>query len=166
MAPAKLLEQLDRRRWLYQVYIDRAATRLHGALADQLGARAGGPRAARDAPPPRAFLGPFRTWLAITDVLRFGLPGLVRRFFNDAPQGDLTPVEPLSIRSGSTAADLLRNEADVVQSLLYARGLPIDRWRTVTAHADGSRLMADIATTLETRWAAAASAGAVAPSCG
>ena len=160
VAPAKLLEQLDEATVAVSECIDRAATRFQGALADQLAA-------AQVALVPRAtlrlherFWGPFRTWLAITDVLRFGLPGLVRRFFNDAPQGDLTPVEPLSIRSRSTAADLLLDEADVVQSLLYARALPIDRWRTVTAQADGSRLMADIATTLETRLEAAAAASA------
>lgn len=47
-----------------------------------------------------------------------------------------------------------------MQSLLYARALPIDRWRTVTAQADGSRLMADIATTLEAHIEAAAAASA------
>jgi energy-coupling factor transporter ATP-binding protein EcfA2 len=158
LAPAKLLEQLDGATVAVSERIDRAATRLHRALADQLAG-------AQAALAPRAtlrlherFWGPFRTWLAITDFLRFGLPGLVRRFLNDAPQGDLTSVAPLSIRSRSTAADLLRHEADVVQSLLYARGLPIDRWRTVAAQADGGRLMADIATTLEAYFEAAAAA--------
>jgi hypothetical protein len=160
VAPAKLLEQLDEVTVGVSERIDRAATRLHGALADQLAV-------AQVALAPRAtlrlherFWGPFRTWLAITDVLRFGLPGLVRRFLNDAPRGDLTPIELLSIRTRSTAADLLHDEADVVQSLLYARGLPIERWRTVTVQAGGSRLMADIATTLEAHFEAAAAASA------
>jgi energy-coupling factor transporter ATP-binding protein EcfA2 len=160
VAPAKLLEQLDEATVAVSERIDRAATRLHRALADQLAG-------AQAALVPRAtlrlharFWGPFRTWLAITDCLRFGLPSLVRRFLNDAPHGDLTPVKPPSIGSRSTAADLLRDEADVVQSLLYARGLPIERWRTVTAQADGSQLMADIATTLEAHFEAVAAASA------
>ncbi len=160
VAPAKLLEQLDEATVAVSEHVDGAAARLHRALADQL-------EGAQAALVPRAtlrlherFWGPFRTWLAVTDFLRFGLPGLVRRFLNDAPRGDLTPVAPPGIRGGSTAADLLHDEADVVQSLLYARGLPIDRWRTVTVQADGGRFMADIATTLEARFEAAAAASA------
>src|SRR5262249_33432185 len=36
-----------------------------------------------------------------------------------------------------------------LQSLLYARGLPIDRWRTITGQAAGNRLLVEVAATLE-----------------
>jgi hypothetical protein len=160
VAPLRLLEQLNEATLAISEHIEDAATRLHGALADPLAV-------AQAELVPRAtlrqherFRGPFRTWLAITDLSRFGLPGLVRRCLNDALHGDLTPVEPLTTRSTSTATDLLGHEAHVLQSLLYARGLPIDRWRTITVQANGDRLMADIAATLEARVEAAAMASA------
>ncbi|MGH8063626.1 MAG: GTPase, partial [Candidatus Entotheonellia bacterium] len=161
VAPLRLLEQLDDATAAVSERIDSAATRLHAALADRLAV-------AQAELVPRAILrqherfrGPFRTWLAVTDAVRFGLPRLARRFLHDAPRGDLTPAEPPSTPSKPTAAaDLLRDEAHVLQSLLYARGLPIDRWHTVTVQADGSRLMADIVATLEARFETAATASA------
>jgi hypothetical protein len=105
------------------------------------------------------FWGPFRTWLAVADVLRFGLPRLVRRCINHTPQGEAIVGQPLIARNLSSAADdLLQDEAHALQSLLYARGLPIDRWRTVTRQADGNRLMVEVVATLETRVEAAAAA--------
>jgi hypothetical protein len=107
------------------------------------------------------FRGPFRTWLAVADTLRFGLPRLVRRCINHPPQGEAICGEPLIARHRSTAAaDLLRDEAHGLQSLLYARGLPIDRWRTITGQADGNRLIVEIAATLEARFEAAAAPSA------
>ena len=161
VAPPRLLDQLDEATIAVSERIESAATRLHGALTDQVAV-------AQAELVPRAtlrqherFWGPFRTWLAVIDLLRFGFPGLLRRLLNDAPRADVTPVEPLITRSRSIAAGLLRDEAYGLQSLLYARGLPLDRWRTITGQADGSRLMADIAAILETHFEAevAASAG-------
>jgi hypothetical protein len=161
VAPLRLLEQLDDATVALSERIESAATRLYGALADQLA------RAQADLAPRitlrqhECFRGPFRTWLAVTDMLRFGLPGLVRRCTNHPPPGEAIAGEPRIAHHRSTAAaDLLRDEAHALQSLLYARGLPIDRWRSVTVHADGSRLMADIAATLEARFEAAAAASA------
>ena len=107
------------------------------------------------------FRGPFRAWLAVTDALRFGLPGLVRRVLNHTPERQNTLLEPLLAHGQSSAEDLLRAEAQGVQSLLYAQGLPIERWRTVTVQAEGRRLMAEVATALKSRFetAAAASVG-------
>ena len=104
------------------------------------------------------FRGPFRTWLAVTDVLRFGLPGLVRRCLNHPPQGEAIVGRPLMAHSRATAADLLRDEAYALQSLLYARGLPIERWRSVTVQTDGSRLIGEIADICAARFEAAAAA--------
>jgi hypothetical protein len=94
-------------------------------------------------------------------VLRFGLPSLVRRLLNHTPRGDTIPVDPLLTHSKSTAAEILREEAHAVQSLLYARGLPIDRWRSITVQADWDRLRADIAAIIKARFETeiAASAG-------
>jgi GTPase Era involved in 16S rRNA processing len=161
VAPLRLLEQLDDATAAVSERIDSAAARLHAALADRLAV-------AQAELVPRVILrqherfrGPFRTWLAVTDAVRFGLPRLARRFLYDAPRGDLTPAEPLATPSQPTvAADLLRDEAHVLQSLLYARGLPIDRWHTVAVQADGSRLMVDIVATLEARFETAAAASA------
>lgn len=158
VAPAKLLEQLDEVTAAVSERLDRAAYRLHGALADRLALVQAAFVTRATLRLHERFWGPLRTWLAITEALRFGLPGLVRRFLNGAPQGDLTALGPLDIRGGSTATELLHDEADAVQSLLYARGLPIERWRTVTAQADGGRLLADLAATLEAHFEAAASA--------
>jgi energy-coupling factor transporter ATP-binding protein EcfA2 len=160
VAPPRLLEQLDEATASVSEHIEGAATRVHGVLADQLAA------ARADLLPLAAlrqherFRGPFRTWLAATDLLRFGLPGLVRRLIDHTPPGDKTPVNPLLTHSRSTAADILREEAHAVQSLLYARGLPIDRWRSITVQADWERLMADTAATIKARFEAEVTASA------
>ena len=160
VAPTNLLEQFDAVSMRVSERIESAATRLQGALADQLTV------AQADLVPlailrqHERFRGPFRTWLAITDVLRFGLPGLVRRLLNHTPESRVPPVEPLLTPGKPIVDDLLRAEAQGLQSLLYAHGLPIERWHTVTVQADGSRLMADIASVLKARFEATAVASA------
>jgi energy-coupling factor transporter ATP-binding protein EcfA2 len=161
VAPPRLLERLDETTASVSEHLEGAAARVHAVLAGQLAA------ARADLVPLAAlrqherFRGPFRTWLAATDLLRFGLPGLVRRLLNNTPRGDKAPVNPLLTHGESTAADVLRDEAHAVQSLLYARGLPIDRWRSITVQADWDRLTADIAAVIKARFEAqiAASAG-------
>lgn len=159
VAPPTLLDQLDEVTQAVAERVEGTATGLHRALVDPLAmAQANFDRHATLRQHAR-FWGPFHTWLAITDLLRFGLAGLVRRFLNGTSPGDGTSIEPLFTRSSSTAAtDLLRNEAHVLQNLLYARGLPIDHWRTVAVQTDGSQLMADIAATLEAHFGAVVSA--------
>jgi energy-coupling factor transporter ATP-binding protein EcfA2 len=161
VAPLRLLEQLDDATVAVSERLDSAATRLYEALATQLALAEADlvPRATLRQH--ERFRGPFRTWLAVTDVLRFGLPGLVRRCLNHVPQGEAILGQPLIAHNRWTAAaDLLRDEAHALQSLLYARGLPIDRWRSVTVQADGSRLVGEIAATFEARFEAAATASA------
>ncbi|HEX9871556.1 MAG TPA: GTPase, partial [Candidatus Tectomicrobia bacterium] len=158
VAPLRLLAQLDEATMTVSERLDSAATRLYVALADHLAL------AQADLVPRvtlrqhERFRGPFRTWLAVTDVLRFGLPGLVRRCLNHPPQGEAIVGRPLMAHSRATAADLLRDEAYALQSLLYARGLPIDRWRSVMVQADGSRLIGEIADIFAARFEAAAAA--------
>ena len=162
VAPLRLLEQLDDATWGLSDRLDSAATRLSGALADHMAlAQAELVRRITMRQHER-FQGPLRTWLAVADVLRFGLPRLVRRYVNHTPQGEAISGEPLIARQRSTAAaDLLRDEAHALQILLYARGLPIDRWRTITGQADGNRLLVEVTATLEAHVevTAAASAG-------
>jgi energy-coupling factor transporter ATP-binding protein EcfA2 len=154
VAPPRLLEQLDEATTSVSEHLGGAAARVHGVLADQLAATRADLVPLAALRQHERFRGPFRTWLAAIDLLRFGLPGLVRRFLNHTPRGDKTPVDPLLTHSKSTAADLLREEAHTVQSLLYARGLPIDRWRSITVQTDWDRLMADIAAVIEARFEA------------
>jgi energy-coupling factor transporter ATP-binding protein EcfA2 len=159
VAPLGLLEQLDDATVAVSERLGCAAARLSGALADQVALAQADLIPRLTIRQHERFRGPFRTWLAVTDVWRFGLPRLVRRCLNHTPQGEAILGEPLIAHNRSTAAaDLLRNEAHALQSLLYARRLPIDRWRTATGHADGSRLLVEIATTLEARFEAAAEA--------
>jgi energy-coupling factor transporter ATP-binding protein EcfA2 len=160
VAPLRLLEQLDDATRGLSERIDRAAARLSGVLTDQVAL------AQADLIPRitirqhERFRGPLRTWLAVADVLRFGLPRLVRRCINHTPPGEAASGEPPIVRNRSAAGDLLRDESYALQSLLYTRGLPIDRWRTVTGQADGNRLMVEIAAALEARVEAAAAATA------
>jgi energy-coupling factor transporter ATP-binding protein EcfA2 len=162
VAPLRLLEQLDDATLGVSDRLDSAATRLSGVLTDHVAlAQAELVRRITMRQHER-FQGPLRTWLAVADVLRFDLPRLIRRYVNHTPQGEAISGEPLIARQRSTAAaDLLRDEAHALQSLLYARGLPIDRWRPVTGQADGNRLLVEVAATLEAHIevTAAASAG-------
>jgi len=160
VAPTTLLEQFDTVAMTVSERVDSAVSRLQAALAAQLAVAQADLVPLATLRQHERFRGPFRTWLAITDVLRFGLPGLVRGLLRHAPESQAAPVEPLLTRGRSVADDLLRAEAQGFQSLLYAHGLPIERWRTVTVQADGDRLMVDIANTLSARFEAAAVASA------
>jgi hypothetical protein len=140
--------------------VDSAASRLQEALADQLAVAQADLVPLATLRQHERFRGPFRTWLAITDVLRFGLPGLVRRLLRHTPDNRATPADTWHGRGRAMADDLLRAEAQGLQTLLYAHGLPIGRWHTVTVRADGDRLLADIASALRARYEAAAAAAA------
>jgi energy-coupling factor transporter ATP-binding protein EcfA2 len=153
VAPPGLLDQLDAATLLVSEHIENAAARLSGTLASPLALAQAHLIPLATLRQHERFRGPFRTWLAVTDVLRFGLPRLARRFLGGDPEGEAPRLEPFLAASQATAAaDLLREAAQELQSLLYAQGLPIDHWRTMTLQADGHQLMADIATTLETRF--------------
>jgi hypothetical protein len=84
--------------------------------------------------------------------------GRVARHGGERPR--LVALSGMDGAGKSTAADILREEAHAVQSLLYARGLPIDRWRSITVQMDWDRLMADIAATIKARFKAEVTASA------
>jgi GTP-binding protein EngB required for normal cell division len=156
VAPTHLLERFDTLTMHISERLESATARLQEALADELAVVRADLLPLLTLRQHERFRGPFRAWLAVTDVLRFGLPGLVRRLLEPVPEGQGSRIEPLLGRRRSTADDLLRAEAQGMQSLLYARGLPIEHWRTVTVQADGGRLLADIASTLKSRFEVAA----------
>ncbi|HEX2519401.1 MAG TPA: hypothetical protein VHK04_07665 [Castellaniella sp.] len=161
VAPQAILGRLDEVAATLSDRIEAAAARLHEALADRLAVVQAELFPLATLRQHQRFWGPFRTWLAVTDFFRFGLSGLVHRFVDRGPRVETGLVEPLLLRGPSTAVDdLLRTEAQGLQNQLYARQLPVERWRMLTVQADGARLMADVAAALEARFEAAAAVSA------
>ena len=134
VAPLRLLEQLDDATGAVSERIDNAATRLSGALADQVALAQADLVPRSTIRQHERFRGPFRTWLAVTDVLRFGLPRPRSPVHQSRPtgRGDLRraahhpqPVDrcrrPLAGR-GACAAEsaLCARAAD--RSLAYSHG--------------------------------------------
>jgi hypothetical protein len=157
VAPQGILGRLDEVAAALSDRVEAAAARLHEALADRLAVVQAELLPLATLRQHQRFWGPFRTWLALTDFFRFGLASLVPRFLDRGPRVEAGLVGPLLVRGPSTAADdLLRAEAHGLQNLLYARQLPVERWRMVTVQADGARLMAGVAAALEARFEAAA----------
>jgi energy-coupling factor transporter ATP-binding protein EcfA2 len=96
------------------------------------------------------FRGPFRTWLAIADFLRFGLPRAVRQLVSSHRRDTHgTLAHLLSHGPEQQVEDLLRRQARSIQDLLYAAGLPVERWRTITADWESQQLLTEIAAALE-----------------
>jgi len=95
------------------------------------------------------FWGPFRFWLSLCDFVSFGLTNLVRRSLGrQSDRGDL--IESTLERAARIPVeDALRAQAREVQDALYASGLPIERWREITAKGDGAGLIAEIAREIE-----------------
>jgi energy-coupling factor transporter ATP-binding protein EcfA2 len=161
VAPPDILGRLDEVAAALSARIEAAAARLHAALADRLAVVQAELLPLATLRQHQRFWGPLRTWLVVTDLFRFGLPGFVHRFVDRGRRVQAGLVEPLLVLGPSTAADdLLRAEAHELQNLLYARQLPVERWRMVTGQAEGERLMAEVAAALEARFEAAAAASA------
>jgi hypothetical protein len=96
------------------------------------------------------FRGPFRTWLAVADFLRFGLPRTVRQLVSGGIGGRYkSPTHLLLQDQAAIAEDCLRQEAYSIQKLLYEQQLPIERWHLLTLNPDGKQLIADLAAALE-----------------
>jgi hypothetical protein len=161
LAPIRLLDRVDDAAGAASERLERAASRLYGALAGQLALVQEGLVPRVTLRQHERFWGPLRTWLAITDMLRFGLPGLVRRCLQHPPTAGSGVGEPFTAQSWAAApVDFLREEAHALQSLLYALGLPIERWCSVTLQVDGDRLLGEIAATFAARLEALAAASA------
>ncbi|HSF31290.1 MAG TPA: GTPase domain-containing protein [Candidatus Tectomicrobia bacterium] len=157
VAPQAILGQLDAVAAALSERIEAAAARLHEALTDRLALVQAELLPLATLRQHQRFWGPFRTWLGLTDFFRFGLTGVVHRLLDRSPRVGAGLAEPLLVSGPSTAVDdLLRAEAHALQNLLYARQLPVERWRMLTVQTDGARLMAEVAAALEARFEAAA----------
>jgi hypothetical protein len=150
LVPEDLLVRCDEVAALARQQSVAAATDLTQALRDQLTA------VERELAPlivvgqHDRFRGPFRTWLAIADFLRFGLPRAVRQLVSSHlrdTQGTLAHL--LSHGPEQQVEDLLRRQARGIQDLLYIAGLPVERWRTITADWESQPLLTELAAALE-----------------
>lgn len=144
--PAKLaeVEALATRR------AETVATRLTEALSDPLAAVEAELAPTLNLKRHEPFWGPFRSWLAVTDFLGVGLTSLVRRYAGQMPADRAGLIERvLAQGSAYSVGDLLKGEAYALQDQLFARGLPVARWRAITAEADGTALLARVAAEVE-----------------
>jgi energy-coupling factor transporter ATP-binding protein EcfA2 len=99
------------------------------------------------------FWGPFRTWLAMGDFLRLGLPRAVRQLVSGMPRTDASVAKHVLLQSEPRAVEeVLDDAARGVQDLLDAHGLPVECWRRLTTNIAGERLLADLATELDARY--------------
>lgn len=105
------------------------------------------------------FWGPFRTWLAVSDFLRYGLPRLIRQLrLLTLPAGEGTPGQLITADRAETVTDRLRNEARHLQTTCFESGLPVERWRAITSDIDGSQFLTSVARDVEARFEALAAA--------
>ena len=103
------------------------------------------------------FWGPFRTWLAVTDFLRYGLPRLVRQLrLLTLPAQERVSGRLLPAGKADQATDRLRQQAQQLQTLCFEKGLPVERWRTITSGIDGEEILAVVARGIEDRFEALA----------
>ncbi|HMB08269.1 MAG TPA: GTPase, partial [Isosphaeraceae bacterium] len=150
VAPEGLRDRLAEASEAADARIERAAARLAEGLADALTAVEAELAPLVTLRRHERFWGPFRLWLALTDFAAFGLTSLVRRFLGRPLDDRMSAIERILARGGTCAVDeLLRGEAYGLQDLLYARGLPVERWRAITEPVDAPRLLAGIAAEIE-----------------
>jgi energy-coupling factor transporter ATP-binding protein EcfA2 len=150
VAPESLRDQLAEASQAADARIERAAARLTEGLADALTAVEAELAPLVTLRRHERFWGPFRLWLTLTDFAAFGLTSLVRRFLGRPLDDRMSAIERILARSGTFAVDeLVRGEAYGLQDLLYARGLPVERWRAITEQVSAHRLLAEIAAEIE-----------------
>lgn len=97
------------------------------------------------------FWGPFRTWLAIADFLRYGLPRMVRqlRVFN---QDGATFTSRTLADQADRLGDAVGTESRSLQDYCFQKGLPVERWQAITADIDGRRLLEEVTRRIESRF--------------
>ena len=150
IAPETTLTRLGEVAQAADALAARAGDRLAEQLADQLAAVEAELAPLLTLRRHERFWGPLRTWLAVVDFLGFGLTSLARRLLGRASTDRTSLIETVLTRGGSFLFDeRLRAEAYAVQDLLYARGLPIERWREITATIDGARLVGEVSAEIE-----------------
>ncbi len=110
------------------------------------------------------FWGPFRTWLAIGDFLRYGLPRLVRQLRVLPSQAAGSAASALADHADQ-AGDALRKAAHDIQDHCYTAGLPVEHWQVITADVDGRQSLTDLTRRIEARFEAAAASAFSAGAC-
>lgn len=150
IAPADTLAAVDQIAAEARVLTERAATTLAGALAEPLAAVESELAPLVTLRRHERYWGPFRLWLALSDFVGFGLTSLVRRVLGGQPR-DRTALIQRTLERGTRLAldDVLRSVSLEIQDLLYARDLPIQRWRDLTAEIDAQALIAEVAREIE-----------------
>ncbi|MDR3636789.1 MAG: 50S ribosome-binding GTPase [Isosphaeraceae bacterium] len=150
VVPPELLQRLDEVEKVLPGRTDAATSRLAEALRNPLAAVEAELAPTLNLRRHEPFWGPFRNWLAVTDFLGVGLTSLVRRYAGHLPADRAGLIERvLAQGSAYSVGDLLKGEAYALQDLLYGRGLPVARWRAITADADGTALLARVAAEVE-----------------
>ncbi len=150
IAPEAILARLNEVARSADALAARAGDRLAEQLADQLAAVEAELAPLLTLRRHERYWGPFRTWLAVVDFIGFGLTSLARRLLGRAGADRMSVIESILIRGGTFLfEERLRSEAHALQDLLYARGLPVERWRGITARADGARLVAEVTAEIE-----------------
>ena len=149
VAPEAAAKRLDRIASDIDGRADDAAGRLAGEINEQLIAVEAELSPLMTLRRHDEFWGPFRTWLALSDFVGIGLTSLLRRHLGRKPADPAGAIERILTQGGTAAQDLLRGEAHAIQDLLFRSGLPIGRWREITAGAEAPRLIAEIAGEIE-----------------
>ena len=105
------------------------------------------------------FWGPLRTWLAVSDFLRFRLAGLTRQLFEPSSSTEGGLVARILLRTGTQVPEAVLQEAAAqLQDRLYKNGLPVDHWRSIVNQTTGSHILLGLASEIEARFDAAAMA--------
>jgi energy-coupling factor transporter ATP-binding protein EcfA2 len=150
VAPETTRAKLDELASAAATRADDAALRLAESLAEPLAAIEAELAPLMTLRRHERFWGPFRAWLAITDFIGFGLTTLGRRLLGKTSSDRMTVIERILARGGSTEFDeLVKAEAFRLQDTIFARGLPVERWRAVSQGTDGARLVNELASEIE-----------------
>lgn len=160
LVPQEAIAGLDALATTARQRAEAAGGVLSDALADRLAAIETDLGALAAIRRHQRFRGPFRTWLALADFCRYGLPRLVRRLRYVSNENEQSASVATILVTGKTdlVSDLLIKEAQQLQDLCFKSHLPIGRWRAVTAVPSGDRLLGQAAAELEARYEAAAAA--------
>jgi GTPase Era involved in 16S rRNA processing len=105
------------------------------------------------------FWGPFRTWLSVMDFLRYGLPGLVRKWrLPPLPSRQDEVCRFLPQEKADLVGDRLQRQAQQLQTFCFENGLPVERWRQISGGIDGRQLLALVSHAIEERFETLAAA--------
>lgn len=106
----------------------------------------------------QAFWGPFRVWLALSDLFSYGIPRLVRRLraIGGGPCLDIAAL--LGTGPIDRLDEAVVNAGARLRDAAFSSGLPVERWRAITDASGGSQLLSDLGKEIQTRFDEAASA--------